>query len=358
VSHSERNWILGAKTARQAGRIQRPRATPSDWKAALNKAITASSKFKRVTATPAQWKAALEEAISLSARAPAFNSAVRHPVFAATSFVTHSEWSHPAATGYTDKDEIRALEQEEEEEDTSNRAILAQIVALEEERLFAERAAKEEYRRRTTMTAAVAEPEPVPVMDTVQDLQRHLSWQIRQSLVFSPTVAPVPVAAVSRSASASKKVSVSAPVPTTPPSTRSKVQSKPISKPNNNHLWTPTSHPTTTTTTPSTTVPALWSAPTTTNHRPSTTHRSAAAAQEDAAAASQRARRRRAMQKQQRRQEILAQMAAVERGLNPFVDFAGMGLWSASVGMVVRPQRRDWLHSVCVRRSGGVVLRY
>jgi hypothetical protein len=60
------------------------------------------------------------------------------------------------------------------------------------------------------------------------------------------------------------------------------------------------------------------------------------------------------MQKQQRRQEVLAQMAAVERGLDPFVDFAGMGLWSAAAAAAagldldLGMQRRDWLRGVCV----------
>ncbi|KAK1774078.1 hypothetical protein QBC45DRAFT_54012 [Copromyces sp. CBS 386.78] len=58
----------------------------------------------RITATPADWAAALEEAIQASiikATVPAFNSAVRHPVFAGSSLITTSEWFHPAATGYT-----------------------------------------------------------------------------------------------------------------------------------------------------------------------------------------------------------------------------------------------------------------
>ncbi|KAJ4385891.1 hypothetical protein N0V85_008010, partial [Neurospora sp. IMI 360204] len=58
----------------------------------------------RITATPADWAAALEEAIQASiikSAVPAFNSAIRHPVFAGSSLITNSEWFHPAATGYT-----------------------------------------------------------------------------------------------------------------------------------------------------------------------------------------------------------------------------------------------------------------
>jgi hypothetical protein len=72
------------------------------------------------------------------------------------------------------------------------------------------------------------------------------------------------------------------------------------------------------------------------------------------------------VQKKQRRQEILAQIAAVESGVNPFVDFGGMGLWVYGMGggsrkMAGERERglgKDWLHSVCERRTRGVVLRY
>ncbi|KAK4103316.1 hypothetical protein N658DRAFT_445927, partial [Parathielavia hyrcaniae] len=106
---SQRNWILGdpAPQLRSTGLCsrQRPRASPKDWKSALDAAIAASNphfKLFRSTATPAQWKAALDEAISRSSRrVPAFHSAVCHPVFAASSLVTRSEWFYSAATGYT-----------------------------------------------------------------------------------------------------------------------------------------------------------------------------------------------------------------------------------------------------------------
>ncbi|KAK0708340.1 hypothetical protein B0H67DRAFT_648418 [Lasiosphaeris hirsuta] len=97
----EQPWISRASKARSPARRQsrRPEVTHSDWKAALNEAISAG-RPKRIAATPAEWDAALQEAIMLSSR-PAFDPATRHPVFAAKSLVTRSEWFHPAATGYT-----------------------------------------------------------------------------------------------------------------------------------------------------------------------------------------------------------------------------------------------------------------
>ncbi|KAL2197932.1 hypothetical protein P885DRAFT_59577 [Corynascus similis CBS 632.67] len=88
---------------------------------------------------------------------------------------------------------------------------------------------------------------------------------------------------------------------------------------------------------------------------------------EDGFAASERARRRKAMQELQRMQEVLAQIAAMEKGLNPTVNFAGMKLWTATAaagaaggsgGRVMTSNERDWLHSLCVRPKRGVMLRY
>ncbi|KAK3332052.1 hypothetical protein B0T19DRAFT_397853 [Cercophora scortea] len=81
----------------------------ADWEEALQEAIKASyprRTFQRFNATPAEWQAALEEALALSGwRATSFtkpfDAAACHPVFAASSLVTRSEWFHPAATGYT-----------------------------------------------------------------------------------------------------------------------------------------------------------------------------------------------------------------------------------------------------------------
>jgi hypothetical protein len=126
------------------------------------------------------------------------------------------------------------------------------------------------------------------------------------------------------------------------------------------HLWTPPPlHPLTTSMS-SPTSTTLWT-PTT-----SSSHTNSRLAQEDSYASAKRARRRRVMQKLQRRREILAQIAAVESGANPFVDFAGMGMWRRRVddnNVNAASKKglgsgRDWLHSLCVRRTRGVVLRY
>jgi hypothetical protein len=88
---------------------------------------------------------------------------------------------------------------------------------------------------------------------------------------------------------------------------------------------------------------------------------------EDGFAAAARARRRKAMQEMMEMQEILARIAAIERGEDPFAASSkGVvvrdGMWSAAVRASVKSNSsmgaRDWLHSVCMRRTRGVVLRY
>ncbi|KAK3381547.1 hypothetical protein B0H63DRAFT_416347 [Podospora didyma] len=96
-----RHWI--SSVSRSSTEHKKP-ASRADWAAALKDAVSASYPItKPAPATPAEWDAALQEAISLSTRqlAAPFDSATRHPVFAAKSLVTRSEWFHPAATGYT-----------------------------------------------------------------------------------------------------------------------------------------------------------------------------------------------------------------------------------------------------------------
>ncbi|KAL2266139.1 hypothetical protein VTJ83DRAFT_5491 [Remersonia thermophila] len=411
---TERNWIVGGEAKKQPKTkiIQRHHATPADWKAALDEAVrasyppTASKKLTRVAATPAQWAAALEEAIALSyPRAPVFDASIKHPVFAASSLITRSEWFHPAATGYTydvanvhpvffgslaitcPEDQVhpaisayasRKLRRQRSRErraaaaaaeekrlsrsrsrstrgkdvqadgyyvsSASARAIEARIEALEQERLCVERAAKEEYRRRTStlMMAAAAAPAPAPApaaveptdvmlmpagMETVQTLQRHLSWQIRQSLVLpKPAEEERPKATRSSSVRKTKAIKLA-----TSPSP---------------YLWTPPAQPAA--------QPAgLWS-----SCAASLRTTSAPAVGEDALAAELRVRRRKQCQKHQRRAEILAQIAAVERGMNPFVEcerFKEMALWDRRERRrevrreMKRGERGDWPHTVCVR---------
>ncbi|KAK3402317.1 hypothetical protein B0T20DRAFT_136659 [Sordaria brevicollis] len=114
VAKAEETSKAEASASAFVSRLPRPQATPAEWDAALKQALMASgyplttihkTVSGRITATPADWAAALEEAIQASIKAtsivPAFNSAIRHPVFAASSLITTSEWFHPAATGYT-----------------------------------------------------------------------------------------------------------------------------------------------------------------------------------------------------------------------------------------------------------------
>ncbi|GAB1315912.1 hypothetical protein MFIFM68171_06122 [Madurella fahalii] len=420
AKQASRNWILGE------AKLQRFQASPEAWKAALHEAILASrpqtKKLQRVAAGPAEWDAALQEAIKLSASPPpsssllAFDPAARHPVFAATSLITRSEWFHPAATGYTydvaivhpvffgslaitcaeeavhpamsayaakklrrqrrqhssarsrsasvsragssrsssrsrRKEEIRSQIRVHEEQElpvsagrtmmtmSQRDAIQAQIEALEQERLFAQRFAQEESNRRR-MSSYYAEPEPPIMVDTVQDLQRHLSRQIRQSLVFGSTrqqeeekaamspVPPVPSQTESgRKPNFDKTMSGSA-LLWTPPA-----PSKPVASPTG--LWTSQADRS---------VPSP-------------------AVKEDKEAAVRRARRRKVLQRKQRRGEILGQIAAIEAGLNPFANFSGERMWGP-VGRKSEEWQMDWLHTVCFVRdvtpkeSKGVVLRY
>ncbi|KAL2119718.1 hypothetical protein VTJ04DRAFT_6679 [Mycothermus thermophilus] len=427
----ERNWILAGKQATSTStstKIQRIKATPADWKAALDEALRLSyPRLPKPKFTPADWQAALEEALRLSypaksaAPSSSFDAALKHPVFAASSLITRAEWFHPAATGYTydvanvhpvffgslaitcpeeavhpaisayasrklrrqrsrerraarkenrersrsrsvASRERRSARKEEEVEAVptvlkpdvyvsaaSAKAIEARIEALEQERLFVERAAREEYRRRTSMMMSVAEPAPAPEpvdmmmmpagMEAVQTLQRHLSWHIRQSLVL-PKEEKQEVVKVARSNSRREKSAAAATKPVAAAAS-STVTTTSL-------LWTPSTQPKQLPTATS----GLWT-PSTSANRTTT-----ATVVEDAYTETQRLRRRRQTQKRQRRQEILAQIAAVEQGLNPFVDFKAMGvtgLWDRRERRreVRRMTRRgaDWLHAVCVREE-------
>lgn len=398
AKQAPRNWILGEV------KLQRLQASPEDWKAALDEAILAgrpqTKKLRRVATGPADWEAALQEAIKLSARR-VFDSAVRHPVFAAASLITRSEWFHPAATGYTYdvanvhpvffgslaitcaeeavhpvmsayaakklrrqrrqhsssrsrnssrsrvreeiRSQIRVLEEQEPPVSAGGTmgmphrdAIQAQIEALEQERLFAQRFAQEESNRRRM--SYYAEPEPIMV-DTVQDLQRHLSRQIRQSLVFGS----------SKQQEEKGEVSPAPPVPSRTESERKPNVDK--TKSGSALLWTP---PAPTKVVAS--VTGLW-----------TSHADISAslppAREDREAAVRRARRRKVLQRKQRRAEILGQIAAVEAGLDPFANFPGERMWG-QVGGKREEWQMDWLHTVCLvrdvtpKKSQGVVLRY
>ncbi|KAK4164488.1 hypothetical protein QBC43DRAFT_344367 [Cladorrhinum sp. PSN259] len=73
-------------------------------------------------------------------------------------------------------------------------------------------------------------------------------------------------------------------------------------------------------------------------------------AEEDAESLMRRNKNRKTIQKKSRRNEILAQIAAVEAGLNPFELFEGMELWDGDrdkkvFELDVTEEERDWLHS-------------
>jgi hypothetical protein len=436
-TETQRVWILGNPKHK---RLQRLQATSKDWKAALHEAISASyphlTKAKRITASPAEWEAALHEAISLSVRPsiplppqPAFDAAVRHPVFGTRSLATQSEWSQPAATGDTTYDvasvhpafaayasqkklprqpseqtrssvshseDLRAQQTRTTtivERDAANAnddippmpavspasvpalpeipsrrdAIQAQIEALEQERLFAQQfAQQQDYRRRQTsmgggggyyVPAVEAEPEPMPagaeMMMTVQDLQRQLSGQIRQSLVFGAVAAAAVVASeegVSTMTTRMESVSVRREEEGVSAAGLGQLTVKVKAM-----LWTQPIRATVS----SSLSTGLWTA----GGNVSASSASGKLSAEDAEAMARRAGRRKTMQKMQRRAEILGQIAAVEAGRNPFVDFEGQGLWTRGAvmvrGGVGRGRGRDWLGSVNMGvKSRGVVLRY
>jgi hypothetical protein len=195
---------------------------------------------------------------------------------------------------------------------TRRDAIQAQIEALEQERQFAQQAA-----RQTFMTPppppppAVEEAGPIG-FDSIQELQRHLSRQLHQSLVF----ANVKASAATATAMPIRTKSVSS-----TSSVRSPTQLKKTAAKASNLLWTP---PVRTTTTATAAI-GLWTPdPAAASMKPA-----AAVVVEDSEARTRRARRRRVVQRAQRRAEILAQIAAVERGVNPFVYFEGEELWRA-----------------------------
>ncbi|KAL2262053.1 hypothetical protein VTK26DRAFT_2616 [Humicola hyalothermophila] len=358
----ERVWILGEPALKRPGGNSlptrpylRPQFNSQDWEAALQEAISASypvnTKANQIAATPSEWKAALQEAISLSAR-----SSAPQPASEKGPLVPPA----PAKT------------------QSQRDAIQAQIEALEQERLFAQRFAQEDYRRRISRQSygysASAAPELLPAStETVEDLQRHLSQQIRQSLVFSAALNPFNKAEASAMpAKKTEGTAESLPSSSQPKTTTEMMPS--AQQPPSGHplLWTPAPPPTnlSSSSSSSSSSPSsigLWTAANTLIPSSADSSSSTLATHEDAEARARRARARKAMQKRRQRAEILAQTAAVEAGRNPFVAFEGQeGLWSsragASVGVSVSGRvrgGRDWLGSVNMGvKSRGVVLRY
>ncbi|KAK4171769.1 hypothetical protein QBC36DRAFT_365240 [Triangularia setosa] len=380
ATKAERSWIHGEPTAKKTARLA---FSLADWRAALNEAIAASYfKATRISATAADWDAALQEAIALaypSVQVAEFDSSVRHPVFAARSLITRSEWFHPAATGYTydvanvhpvffgslaitcplesvhpaissyaAKKLRRQASKSKCERSASTHGrrdtIQAQIEALEQERIFAQQFAQAEYRRRTTSVSVVPFPPPPPVpveepamattFETVQDIQRRLSHRIRESLIISRQATPeqTPVSTPARAHSRSKSSGSSRSHKSTKPKSVPAVPTKPAAT-----LWTPP--------VPVAAVPSqqMWAATKAIN-TPTTE-----VAVEDAESAARRQKGRKMIQKKARKVEILGQIRAVKRGEDPFERFEGMTMWTAiPVVQEEKREEKDWLHTTCV----------
>ncbi|KAK0641226.1 hypothetical protein B0T16DRAFT_211581 [Cercophora newfieldiana] len=368
--------------------LPRPIATPADWALALRDALIASHTRRAYPASA--WASALDAAILLSS--PARNTALRHPVFFASSLVTTSEWFHPAATGYTydvaavhpsffgslaitcqreavhpamesyaakklrrqrskvstrerpaeransvkkDKEEIRA--QIRALEMGQDGGIMAQIEALEQERLFVQRAAEEEYKRRMssgyglyTEEKMVQEPEQVEVLLAPEEVVA--SVQRRMSL------------AMRRESSVKRGSSVK----------RERKRVGPVEKENGMEREKGV-------------LKGLWAAPEKADAGKKETEglwtRGASGASEegsveDGEAYERRARGRKARGKVARRAEILKQIAMIEQDVDPMAEFRAQRMWSVRAARAAggnRSGKRSWLHE---RKPSRVMLRY
>ncbi|KAK4463804.1 hypothetical protein QBC42DRAFT_285070 [Cladorrhinum samala] len=398
--NTQRNWISGITRAKQEKKHRQ--VSPSEWQAALKEAISASypeKKFIRVAATLAEWDAALVEAISLSypPSLPKFDSSVRHPVFAAKSLVTKSEWFHPAATGYTydianihpaffgslaitcPEDQVhpaisayaakKLRRQRSKASRTGSRSrsrsqsrsssqiqvipedapipvpvpaiprrdtIQAQIEALEQERLFVQRAAQEDYRRMISYSYV---PDRAPAVveeeEPIIPTVESLQRRLSQRIRDSLVLPKSSVPAHVSSMPSTLPASTPKPAPASVPA--------PPASPK--MLWTPSVKPTeamrsSSSSSSSSSSTDLWSSL-------SIREIPAISADEDADSLTRRNKGRKIIQKKQRRREILVQIAAVEAGMNPFERFEGMNLWGVVEQKDVRELEKDWLHTVC-----------
>ncbi|KAK5661961.1 hypothetical protein OQA88_10072 [Cercophora sp. LCS_1] len=342
----------------QANSLHR-RATAADWDAALIDALAAS--YTRRHATESEWTAALNNAIRASAR---FDAATRHPVFAAPSLITLSEWFHPAATGYTydvanvhpvffgslaitcAKEEVhpamsawaakklrRARSKVSTRERPSERAaasrrlsrsdsvkkdepkvqaqtfeqggmdemMMARIAEMEQERLFVQQAAEEEYRRRLEGDVLMSAAE------VVAQQQRRLSR--------------------ANSLKKTKEVKVK----------KEKKELVPMQG-----LWKAPAKKS------EETAKGLWSVERTGSS-------DGVVEEEDKEAHERRAKGRKAIQKASRRAEILAQIAMIEADIDPMGEFRTQQMWSLRAARRRGDKKRNWLHE---RKPSRVALRY
>ncbi|KAK0628909.1 hypothetical protein B0T17DRAFT_614761 [Bombardia bombarda] len=382
---------------------------------------------------------------------PTFDSATRHPVFAASSLATRSEWFHPAAKGYTydiaivhpaffgslaitcplesvhpamaayaakklrrqrskrdvssgssrersrsrghgssssssssythshslsrsdssrslRKDEIRAQIRALEQEEvvpvppvpafSADPMFQAQMEAMEQERLYIQKAAREDYNRRATMRATYYAQEEQMPSTPLEELQRQMASQVRQSLVWMKSE---PALSVAEAAGVGANVAAS-----------EGVEAKRAARPYRAQMpeperWVVGEK-------------EMWSAPVVRREEemvvgggmwPSVGTTAAAqttSGEEDSEAWARRARGRKMMQKKARRAEILAQIAAIEAGvdLTAVMEFRGKRLWRVGGGKERKMRReargggRDWLrfYESRDRHASRVMLRY
>jgi hypothetical protein len=367
------NAIYQPVAASHPARVARPAATSADWDAALLEAMTRGH-LVRKTATPADWDAALEEAISQTLK---HDVTKRHPVFAATSMVSTSEWFHPAATGYTydpavvnpvffgslaiTSEEVhpamsayaakklrrkqskniardRRMSRSDSRGRRNKEEILAQIKAIE---------TAEEIAVPPVSASPVEEQTRSHSRGNTSDLAKRAMIKAIETVeeIAVPPVTASPAEERTRSHSRgntsdlAKRAMIKAQIkaieeeqdPQQVTMLWSKASKAATAKsPVSDHMWTP----------PKATKDTL-----------------PEAATKEVEASSHRNRR-------DRKAEILAQIAAIEKGMDPSALGIGWGgLWSVSAGDMRAPERRsggdqNWLDDSSKRRINRVQFRY
>ncbi|KAK1755684.1 hypothetical protein QBC47DRAFT_193301 [Echria macrotheca] len=384
-----------------------PKSNAADWEAALKDAMAAS--YRRRAATPAEWSAALTEAVHLSRR---FDASKCHPVFAASSLVTKSEWFHPAATGYTydvanvhpvffgslaltcPRDAVhpayaayasKKLRRQRSKVSTRERPASRGRAMSRSDSVGGSSSSsskrKEEIRAQIrALEQEVEMPQPVGqdmIMAQIEALEQErlfaqqfaqeelrrrtsMGYGIYTEQPMTEEPEPVLLSAAEIVAQQQRRISLAQmrgpmdlgagqPVQLAKAEPVKLVTAKPVQLVQD----TPASVLT----------KGLWTAP---QKRPagnnlkglwtaeSAPHGSLEpVGEEDGEAHARRARGRKAIQKMARRGEILAQIAAIEADIDPMAEFKAQQLWR--VTRVRRSRRRDWLHE---RKPSRVALRY
>jgi len=377
------------KTAKNWG-IRIPDASSEDWENALKDALAAG--YKRGTATAVEWSLALAEAVQSSSN-PRLDVTTRHPVFAASSLITKSEWFHPAATGYTYDAAMvhpvffgslaitcpaeavhpafgayaqKKMRRQRSKVSTRDRpASRGKALGRSDSAnsINSKRKDKEEIRAQIrALEQGVSAPElPIldPIMAQIQALEQErlfvqqaaqeeyrrrtsvsYGMYTQQPMTEEPVLmSPEEVVAQQqrRMSQAQMRESMIWGAQPVKLVNAKLVDSKPAAM---KGLWT---------------APAkaavsqgqgLWTP------GPAVAL-TAVVGMEDTEAHLRRARGRKAMQKMARRAEILAQIAAIEADIDPLAEFKSQQLWR--VTRMRRSKKRDWLHE---RKPSRVALRY